>query len=80
MGNKEDKINPNHYKKYGKEVIDLMVDIWGIQKVISFCEMNSFKYRMRAGDKEGQDLEIEISKARYYEQKAEFLTVKKSPF
>lgn len=50
----------------------MMKDIWGVEKYIAFCEMNSFKYRMRAG-KEGQPLETDILKAQWYEQQVEEL-------
>lgn len=70
---KYDYINPNHYKKGGKEVIDMMVDIWGEADVIKHCEMNAFKYRMRMGSKPNQPVEQELKKALWYENKAKEL-------
>jgi hypothetical protein len=59
---------PEHYTHGSVEVFDMMVAIWGAEKVRIFCEINAFKYRMRAGYKAdaGQDIE----KAKWYERKA----------
>jgi hypothetical protein len=63
-----DKVNsPKHYNIFSIEVIDMMIRIWGVDAVITFCELNSFKYRMRAGAKENA---IEdLNKASWYENK-----------
>ena len=45
----------------------MMQDIWGTDLYIAFCEMNSFKYRMRAGKKPGQPMEQDLQKAQWYE-------------
>ena len=78
MENKEyEHVNhPNHYNTFSKEVIDMMVDIWGIDKTIAFCEMNAFKYKMRMGDKPNQPLEQDCSKATWYLNKAKELKSK----
>jgi len=60
-------INPQHYKQGSIEVIDMMLLIWGPEKVKIFCEINAFKYRMRAGNKE--DALQDIAKAQWYENK-----------
>lgn len=65
-----DYINPNHYKQGSKEVIEMMQDIWGKEKLIAYCEMNSFKYRMRAGLKPEQSVQRDLEKAKWYEDKA----------
>ena len=65
-----DHINPNHYKNSTKEVWEMMVDIWGEEKYIAFCEMNAFKYRMRLGLKPEQPIERDLDKAKWYESKA----------
>lgn len=65
-----DFINPDHYKNTSKEVWEMMVDIWGVESFISYCEMNAFKYRMRAGLKPGQDIQRDIEKAFWYERKS----------
>lgn len=59
--------NPPHYKQGSIEVFDMMVKVWGAEKVKIFCEINAFKYRMRAGNKE--DAVQDIAKAQWYENK-----------
>lgn len=69
-----DNVNhPAHYKAHSKEVIDMMVDIWGTEKVIIYCEINAFKYRMRAGLKDINKINEDIKKAMWYEKKADEL-------
>lgn len=68
-----DYINPNHYKDGSMEVIDMMVKIWGIEKVIAHCEMTAFKYRMRAGKKPDQPIQRDLEKANWYINKAKEL-------
>lgn len=68
--------HPKHYNTFGKEVIDMMVDIWGIEKTVAFCEMNAFKYKMRMGDKPDQPLEQDAKKASWYINKAKELNAK----
>ena len=65
-----DNINPEHYKQFPKETIDAMVFIWGKEAVALHCQMSAFKYRMRLGHKEGQELSDEIGKIKWYENKA----------
>ena len=71
-----DFINPDHYKKGGKEVIEMMEDIWGVEKLIAHCEMCAFKYRMRLGEKPGQPINRDLEKANWYENKANELREK----
>jgi hypothetical protein len=59
--------HPNHYNQQDKEVIDMMLDIYGEEDVIAFCRLNAFKYRMRAGHK--GDATQDIEKALWYETK-----------
>ena len=56
---------------HGSPVIDMMECIWGKEAVILFCEINAFKYRMRAGHK--NDAEQDIMKEQWYLNKAEEL-------
>ena len=65
--------SPSHYNNYSKEVIDMMVDIYGTDKTIVFCEMNAFKYRMRLGTKPEQPIERDLQKEKWYLDKAEEL-------
>ena len=66
----KDNVNPEHYKKLPKETIEIMVDIWGAEAVAIHCQISAFKYRMRLGHKEGQELSDEIGKIEWYENKA----------
>jgi hypothetical protein len=65
---KDDPINPDHYKKGSMETIDQMLTLFGSAKVKAFCELNAFKYRMRAGHK-SKNIEEDIKKAMWYEDK-----------
>ena len=65
----EERINnPKHYNQYPVEVIDMMLAIWGHQKIIDFCIINAFKYRMRIGYKD--DIEQDLAKEKWYLEKA----------
>lgn len=72
LDNKEyENVNhPQHYNNYSKEVIDMMVDIFGKENTIKFCEMNAFKYRMRMGNKPGNDINQDLEKEQWYLNKA----------
>lgn len=63
-----DPINPAHYNRGGVETIDQMLTLFGSEKVKAFCELNAFKYRMRAGLKSNL-IEEDIRKAMWYENK-----------
>ena len=65
--NPEERVNhPPHYQ--GKhECIELMRAMFGDDAVIGFCKCNSFKYRFRAGSKNGQSATDDIAKAEWYE-------------
>ncbi len=63
-----DPINPNHYKQGNREVIDQMLTLFGSEKLKAYCELNAFKYRMRAGYKSDR-IEEDIKKAMWYENK-----------
>jgi len=62
-------INPAHYKKGGKEVWQIMIDVYGMSSFIAFCRCNSLKYRLRAGHKESASISDDIAKAIWYEDK-----------
>lgn len=65
--------HPSHYLKNGRECIDVMIEKFGVQAVIDFCECNQFKYEWRAGLKEGNSAEQDRAKAEWYRRKAEEL-------
>ena len=71
-----DYVNPSHYQGFSKEVIDMMIDIWGEEAVQKHCEMCAFKYRMRVGDKPDQPVERDLAKAKWYQGKARELAIK----
>jgi hypothetical protein len=45
----------------------MMIALYGKEKFLVFCELNAFKYRMRAGYK--GDASQDIEKAKWYEAK-----------
>ncbi len=58
--------HPAHYQgKY--ECIDLMREIYGDEAVRYFCICNAYKYRFRAGAKQGETAQSDIAKAEWYE-------------
>lgn len=70
---KEQINHPSHYLKNGRECIDVMIEKFGTEAVINFCECNEFKYEWRAGLKEGNSAEQDRAKAAWYRKKAEEL-------
>ena len=70
--NMEQVNHPQHYKTYDVETLDMMIRIWGIKETISFCKLNAFKYRMRAGHKD--NAQQDIDKALWYENKMKELS------
>ena len=68
-----DYVNPSHYQNSTKEVWEMMVDVWGKEKFIAYCEMCAFKYRMRLGLKPEQPVGRDLDKAKWYEDKAKEL-------
>jgi hypothetical protein len=70
---KYDNINPSHYKRGSKEVWEMMVAAFGQEKYLAFCELNAFKYRMRAGSKPTSSVEEDIQKAQWYESQIDKL-------
>ena len=75
MSNYDEKGNGSHYKKGKYEVIEMMEKIWGIDAVITYCEITIFKYRMRLGHKDAS--ELELTKIKWYEDKIQELSKKK---
>lgn len=73
----KDNINPDHYKQYPIESIDMMIAIWGAERVADFCLMNAFKYRMRLGHKDA--VSQDMAKEKWYLDKAAEL-IESPPF
>lgn len=67
-----EKVNhPAHYNMAGrKECIEEMLEKFGIEKVIAFCELNEYKYQYRHSLKNGEE---DLRKAEWYRNKAEEL-------
>lgn len=63
-----DMVNhPSHYKSSKYECIDVMLEVFGLEKVLAFCELNAFKYQWRANSK-GTDIQ-DKEKAIWYNRK-----------
>jgi hypothetical protein len=60
-----------HYTYGPMECIEAMLLLYGVEKVIAYCELAAFKYRYRAGYKD--DIVKDIQKALWYEGKAKEL-------
>jgi hypothetical protein len=58
--------HPEHYSGE-HECIEVMRALFGYEAVKDFCRCNSFKYRFRAGRKEGETKQEDIKKAEWYE-------------
>ena len=69
-----DNVNhPAHYETGKFECIDVMVEVFGAEKVAAFCECNAFKYLYRCENKHETPQE-DWKKARWYLNKALELT------
>jgi hypothetical protein len=64
-----DHVNPDHYKTNDKQVWEYMIEIYGLDKFIAFCELNVFKYSMRVGRKPGSTVDDDLGKIRWYAEK-----------
>lgn len=65
---KNDVVNhPAHYCKGKYQCIDVMLEVFGLEKVLAFCELNAFKYQWRA-DSKGNDIQ-DKKKAIWYNNK-----------
>lgn len=71
ISKKEAVNHPSHYQAPGrKECIVEMLELFGKEKVITFCELNAYKYHYRHELKNGQE---DLDKAEWYEEFAEKL-------
>lgn len=55
--------HPEHYKRNGKECYKCMVEEFGVKAVVDFFICSAYKYRWRAGFKEGNSKEQDLAKA-----------------
>ena len=57
--------SPPHYRKEGrKECIEEMIEVFGIEDVMTFCKLNIYKYNYRHDLKDG---DRDLKKAENYE-------------
>ena len=69
----KDMVNhPSHYE-HGIECIDEMILLFGIVETMSFCKLNSHKYRKRALDKGGRE---DLDKSDWYMKEYAYLDSK----
>ena len=69
IGKESDPVNhPSHYQG-DHECIDIMEAMFGPYELMIFCKLNVYKYRFRAGKKDGSSLEDDLKKATWYENK-----------
>lgn len=75
-----DNVNhPKHYQKEGhRECILEMEEQFGVLAVFWFCKLNAYKYRYRAGCKDGNSAEQDEAKALWYDAKADEMQEKYS--
>lgn len=68
-----DNVNhPKHYQKEGRpECIQEMLEKFGAIAVYWFSVLSSYKYRYRAGDKDGNSAEQDEAKAVWYDNETE---------
>lgn len=64
-----DHVNPDHYKTDDKEVWEIMIEVYGKEKFLAFCELNVFKYSMRLGRKPGATVDDDLGKIKWYAEK-----------
>lgn len=61
----EEVNHPDHYNVYDVEVVEMMERIFGIEETMSWCKLNAFKYRMRAGEKPTSTVEKDLKKEKW---------------
>lgn len=64
--------HPDHYKSGKYECIDVMSEIYGVDKTLDFCLLNAFKYLWRSTSKE--NFRQDLAKAKWYIDKCLELT------
>lgn len=71
-------INPAHYQRQGgKECIEEMELLFGIEETKIFCKLNAWKYRYRAADKNGEE---DLQKSDWYIKKYDELEIKQRKY
>lgn len=72
----KEKVNhPTHYNRdNAMECIDEMILLFGVKETMSFCKLNTWKYRYRAAEKNGIE---DLKKSDWYLAKYKELKEKK---
>jgi hypothetical protein len=66
-----DYVRPQHYKeKDGRETWEVMIDLFGAERVADWCELTAYKYKARMGKKPNEGIDREQAKIDWYENKA----------
>ena len=65
--------HPNHYCTGKFECIDVMLEVFGVEKVKAFCQLNAFKYLYRSDRKNSVE---DMQKAQWYLSKFQELDCK----
>lgn len=73
----EEVNHPDHYNVYDVEVVEMMERIFGVEETMSWCKLNAFKYRMRAGEKPTSTVEKDLKKEKWCLNKYKELKSKK---
>ena len=69
--------HPSHYSAHNRECIVEMLILFGLDNFITFCQMNAWKYRYRAGFKANNSADQDNAKAdRYIEYAARARKIK----
>lgn len=63
--------HPSHYCTGKFECIDVMLEVFGVEKVKAFCQLNAFKYMYRSDRKNSIE---DIQKAEWYLKKLQELS------
>lgn len=72
-----DPVSPAHYQQGARQTLDEMIIMFGIEAVKSFCLCNVYKYKTRAGLKNGhEDLAKADRYLTFYEHLCEYGRVK----
>jgi hypothetical protein len=63
-----DAVNPSYYRSngYGVETVEMMRKVFGDADTATFCRLNAFKYRLRAGHKAGNPAAQDLAKEAWY--------------
>jgi hypothetical protein len=76
------RTNPDRYeqpKQIDKDIIDMVVDLWGSDFAIKYCGIRAIQYREELLLNPEQPIELDLEKAKWYEAKAKELKQKPKP-